>query len=142
VNNMTRTQHHSQNIPLNRTNINIEVDSIPFYVSIAWGWFLFFIPTIIMFIKMYTTHFRIDNNLIIESQGLINKTYKTVDLYRIKNISATYSPVWTGGVLKFELQGNESVTLDLVANPQDVLSNIRQLSLDAKKHQNMTILDY
>jgi len=139
MNNMTRVQKHNRNVT---SNININVDTIPFYVSIAWGWILGFIPTIIMFIKTYTTHFKVDSNLLVESKGLINKTYKTVDLYRIKNVSATYSPFWTGGVLKFELQGNETVIFDLVQKPEDLLSGIRQASLDMKQKQNISILDY
>jgi len=139
MNNMTRVQKHNRNVT---SNININVDTIPFYVSIAWGWILGFIPTIIMFVRMYTTHFKVDSNLLVESKGLINKTYKTVDLYRIKNVSATYSPFWTGGVLKFELQGNETVIFDLVQKPEDLLSGIRQASLDMKQKQNISILDY
>jgi len=136
---MTRVQKHNRNVT---SNININVDTIPFYVSIAWGWILGFIPTIIMFVRMYTTHFKVDSNLLVESKGLINKTYKTVDFYRIKNVSATYSPFWTGGVLKFELQGNETVIFDLVQKPEDLLSGIRQASLDMKQKQNISILDY
>jgi len=139
MNNMTRVQKHNRNVT---SNININVDTIPFYVSIAWGWILGFIPTIIMFVRMYTTHFKVDSNLLVESKGLINKTYKTVDLYRIRNVSATYSPFWTGGVLKFELQGNETVIFDLVQKPEDLLSGIRQASLDMKQKQNISILDY
>lgn len=60
-------------------------------ITLLWGWILFFIPVVVVFLKYLTTEFALTNQRIVIKYGVFSRKIEEAPLDKIQNISLRQS---------------------------------------------------
>ncbi len=120
----------------NPWGIVLEKDPKPVWTSLLLTWWLFCLPSILVAIRLHFIDFSIDENIITETSGILNRKTVTVDLYRVQNINAN-NTFFGGGQLVFKQMGGDVVTLGPIRNVEKILPKLRQITFRARQQQGV-----
>lgn len=119
--------------------MTIEKDPKPIKLSLIWSWILLFLPTLAIWIDYKGRQTRVEDGALILTSGSLSKTHKSVDLFRIKNVSAEESPLTAG---KITVTSSEGVNvIPHVKNVEQTSRQLRQLVNEARDKHGVAARD-
>ncbi|GAA4915931.1 PH domain-containing protein [Nesterenkonia rhizosphaerae] len=105
--------------------MKIKKDARPVLWSLAWSWILFFIPTLLIWVKWNSVKTTVSGTSITQKSGRVAKSYVNIDMSKVQNITATESPFKGGTLTVHTTSGTEE--LKYIKNPGEAANTLRQL---------------
>ena len=105
--------------------MQMKTDWRPVWWGLTWSWILACIPSIVQAIRIGTTQYLVADGALNASSGLVTKRHLSVELYRIKSVSATDN-AFSGGKLHLVDQDGTARTFAYVARPEEVVLALRK----------------
>lgn len=141
----TETSHSASSIDqVTRTTregrtMNIETTPKPVKISLFWSWILLFLPSLAFWFDYKGRQTRVEDGTLILTTGSLSKTHKSVDLFRVKNISAEESPLSAGKITVTSSEGVD--TIPYVKDVEQTSRQLRQLVNEAREKHGVAARD-
>ena len=119
--------------------MNIETTPKPVKISLFWSWILLFLPSLALWFDYKSRQTRVEDGALILTTGSLSKTHKSVDLFRVKNVSATESPTGAGKITVTSSEGVD--TIPYVKDVEQTSRQLRKLVNEAREKHGVASRD-
>ena len=112
----------------------IKITKTPIYISLLWSYLLYFIPTIVIALKLKNSRYEYDDDQIIVEKGVFKKQQDAINLSFVLDVQGS-SNIFKYGKVILKTR-HKIITMDYVKDPLEVARVLRDIVLNYDKNKS------